>query len=145
MFNPLTSLGLGSRVAPLASLERFARVRVENLGKADGSSFHRDAHWKGEEVGRDWEGHWSSDAEETEQRHMMGEEEQGCWRESLGSQECVMCLSCLPPHRMSSQFYIPSHALWHWICFWRGKCQNWSGGKQSIPIDSVTLGSHLCP
>lgn len=31
----------------------------------------------------------------------------GCWRESLGSQECVMCLSCLFPHRMLINFTFP--------------------------------------
>lgn len=61
MFNPLTSLGLGSGVEPLASSERFARVRVENLRESGWfcTSFHRDANWKGEKVGRDWEGHLS--------------------------------------------------------------------------------------
>lgn len=61
MFNPLTSLGLEGGVEPLASSERFARVRVENLRESGRfcTSFHTDALWKGEKAGRDWEGHWN--------------------------------------------------------------------------------------
>lgn len=86
VFNPLTSLGPGDGVEPLASSERFACVRVENLreGRWLCTSFHTDALWKGERLGEIEKVTRASDAEETGQREMAGEEEHGVLEGELG-------------------------------------------------------------
>lgn len=83
--------------------------------------------------------------EEIGQRVMTGEEEHGVLEGELGLTGVCDVPLLLVPSQNVNQFYIPTHALWHRVCFWRGRCKNGGGGKQSIPIEFITLGSHLYP